>query len=199
MLLEIARTSDIHSLAAVWQNVSRGLAMSVVQSAPLNADSTAHDILVRAIHLTHTVNMRRVLSTVLVVCVVCSVLGLAEPWIFRRRRRRYRCTAKNCQLTNWGSWGACSVSCGGGGKQTRTRSRTAHETCGGTCPHLSESQSCNSKCCPVDCAFSWAAWSSCGATCGWSTQRRSAVVTTRPSCRGKRCPGPQTKSCDASV
>lgn len=79
----------------------------------------------------------------------------------------------NCVVGSWGNWGSCSKSCGGG---TRTRTRsvvTPQSGNGAACPSLSQSQSCNTQCCTVNCAVSgWSNWGSCSVTCGTGTQAR---------------------------
>ena len=69
----------------------------------------------------------------------------SSPW-WRRRRRRSPppCSAVNCQVGRWTSWGSCSHQCGTSGTQTRTRQQTQAASCGGTCPYsLSEKRACN--------------------------------------------------------
>jgi len=59
-------------------------------------------------------------------------------------------SAKNCEVGDWGAFGACSVSCGEG-TQERTREKTVVEANGGTCDlALTESRACNEGPC-VDC------------------------------------------------
>jgi hypothetical protein len=51
-------------------------------------------------------------------------------------------------VSSWSSWGTCSHSCGTTGEQTRTRTKTRAESCGGSCTyHLSDSKSCNTNKC----------------------------------------------------
>lgn len=68
-----------------------------------------------------------------------------ESWRRRRRRRAPPpCSARNCAVSSWSSWGACSHQCGTSGSQRRTRTQTSPAACGGTCPyHFSETRACN--------------------------------------------------------
>jgi len=53
----------------------------------------------------------------------------------------------DCVVSDWGPYGACSASCGGG-TQTRTRTITTPASNGGAaCPALSQSQACNVQAC----------------------------------------------------
>ena len=116
-------------------------------------------------------------------------------WLSRRRRRR--CSATNCRVTGWSSWGSCTRSCGSSGVQSRQRTVTRVQSCGGGCYHLSESRACNRVCCPVNCAWSWGNWGACQG-CGISSRTRNVVVTRNPSCGGAACPSrrSETQSCN---
>jgi hypothetical protein len=83
-----------------------------------------------------------------------------------------------CSLGQWGGWSGCTLPCGSG---TQSRSRTyTPATCGGACadPRGSESQSCNTQCCPQDCTIgAWSAWSACAPACGGGgSQSRSRSI-----------------------
>ena len=106
----------------------------------------------------------------------------------------------DCQVSGWGEWTNCSTSCGGGTK-TRTRSITRQSANGGqTCPILTETGSCNSQPCPVDCQVSsWGSWTACSAPCinGKGVQTRSRIITTQPANGGAICPIlNETNSCE---
>ena len=59
--------------------------------------------------------------------------------------------AVSCEVGDYGAWGACSKSCGGG-KQTRYRNITIAPKGGGrACPALNETWVCNSKECAAEC------------------------------------------------
>ena len=79
---------------------------------------------------------------------ISLLLLMAETGGWGRRRRRRRspppCSAVNCQVGSWTSWGSCSHQCGTSGTQTRTRQQTQAASCGGSCPYIfSETRACN--------------------------------------------------------
>ena len=90
-------------------------------------------------------------KALLVFClVVIFCTRNIESWRRRRRRRRAPppCSARDCVVSQWGSWGSCSHQCGTSGVQRRSRSQTSAAVCGGTCPyHLSETRACNRNNC----------------------------------------------------
>ncbi|XP_034329440.2 SCO-spondin isoform X1 [Magallana gigas] len=112
------------------------------------------------------------------------------------------CNTHNCpidgQWTSWGSWGSCSVSCGGG-SQSRSRSCTnpAPQYGGSACPGFSStSQACNTHNCPINGGWSsWGSYGSCTVTCGGGTQQRSRTCTNpAPQYGGANCPSSSTSS-----
>ena len=71
---------------------------------------------------------------------------------WRRRRRRRRspppCRPVNCAVSGWSSWSGCTHQCGSAGTQTRRRTKSRGESCGGNCPYqLSETRACNRDAC----------------------------------------------------
>ncbi|KAJ1609837.1 TRAP-C2 extracellular protein [Cryptosporidium canis] len=94
------------------------------------------------------------------------------------------CWRVDCKLSAWSSWSACSVSCGPGGRVTRTRQiivspRNGGESCGAL---KAEETGCNSHIpCPLSCTVSeWGSWSRCSSTCGVGHQMRERSVIKAP-------------------
>ena len=106
----------------------------------------------------------------------------------------------NCAFTDWGDWGACSATCGGG-TQTRYRTITTEAANGGiACPtDLSENQTCNTQVCPIDCRVSYPDFPACPVPCGGSTQSVTGQITS-PSQNGGTCPSDltRTQQCNTS-
>lgn len=111
------------------------------------------------------------------------------------------------RYSQWGYWGLCSRTCGGG-TQKRIRSCTnpPPKNGGRECSGLaSESRSCNTQRCPVDGGYSpWTSWSQCSATCNSTngTQHRYRSCTNPPPANGgKRCIGSnrETQMCNNSA
>ena len=100
----------------------------------------------------------------------------------------YRTVPVHCDVSAWSTWTTCTLTCGGGA-QTRSRSVVTHAEHGGyVCPSLEEVQQCNDSPCPVDCTTTeWTGWSTCTATCGGGTHRRSRSVTTPVQHGGTAC------------
>ncbi|PPS96829.1 TSP1/LNR (Lin-12/Notch) repeat containing protein [Cryptosporidium hominis] len=94
------------------------------------------------------------------------------------------CWKVDCKLSAWSSWSACSVTCGPGGRVTRTRQivvspRNGGETCGAL---KAEETGCNSHIpCPLSCTVSeWGNWSRCSLTCGIGHQMRERSLIKAP-------------------
>ena len=132
-------------------------------------------------------------NTLAVVALLILCFDKTDGW---RRRRRRRCVY--CQV-GWGSWSACSATCGSSGTRTRRGRITRWPTCG-SCPNLVQRIPCNRKCCPVPCSYSWGSWSPCRG-CGWSTQSRTTTIHRHPSCGGRACPTTRSQSqrCNTGV
>lgn len=64
-----------------------------------------------------------------------------------------------------------------------------------SCPALSETQSCNTAACPVNCAWTtWSAWGTCSASCGGGTQTRTRSQDPPASGGGADCVGASSES-----
>jgi len=108
--------------------------------------------------------------------------------------------ARDCQWSEWSSWGQCSVSCAGG-IMSRQRSVQAKAVEGGNeCEGMShEEKSCNNKICPKDCLLSdWTVWEPCSASCGNGTSLRKRSIVRERQGAGADCQPPFTESrkCD---
>ena len=90
----------------------------------------------------------------------------------------------NCQVSDWGAWGACDQATG---KKSRSRTVTKPAANGGqTCPLLEDVTTC-----PVNCQVSdWGAWGACSKTCGGGTQSRNKSITSQAINGGVACPAP---------
>jgi len=107
----------------------------------------------------------------------------------------------DCKLTDWGAWGSCTVTCGGG-TVTRTRTITRDVADGGkACGDLEDVESCSPLACPVHCEVSrWNDWSECTVSCEGGTQTRSRKITTASAHGGSDCPTLQeTTACNTEV
>ena len=87
-------------------------------------------------------------TTFSVISLVVLLYSNGSNSIFwKRRRRSIRrpiCSPRNCLVSSWSAWSACSQQCGTSGSQRRARSITVSASCGGSCPyHLSERRACN--------------------------------------------------------
>jgi len=98
----------------------------------------------------------------------------------------------DCVVGDWSNWGACSKNCDGGVQQ-RTKSITRQPQNGGrACPtsaELTESRTCNTQPCPVDCVVGdWSNWGACSKNCDGGTQQRTKSIITQPQNGGRACP-----------
>ena len=108
--------------------------------------------------------------------------------------------AVDCQLSDFGSYGACSKSCGGGSK-SRKRVVVVFQAFGGkACPSLTEFAGCNTSACPVNCHWSrWGPWGECSRTCNDGQQQRSRSFAVEVSHGGKACAGSASDSRECNV
>lgn len=96
----------------------------------------------------------------------------------------------DCTWHSWNDWGACSLSCGVGGR-TRTREKNAAQyggqDCAGSSQHV---ETCNTWQCPVNCRWSlWDAWMPCTKSCGHGVSHRSRSYDPKPQNGGLHCSG----------
>ncbi|KAL1006349.1 hypothetical protein UPYG_G00071200, partial [Umbra pygmaea] len=100
------------------------------------------------------------------------------------------CTELPCPVYQpWGSWGACSVSCGLG---QRTRTRDCSDTEGGPpCAGTVHTEVCLQPPCPAGCLLTeWSSWSECSASCGGGVSVRNKTVLQEPQPGGQECSTP---------
>lgn len=114
--------------------------------------------------------------------------GSCPPLSESRPCQRREC-AVACKLTDWGAWGACSRTCGGG-VHVRTRSAVTVPRFGGApCGAQKQTLSCKMSACPEDCLVSaWKATSACPVSCGGAKQTVMREVIRYNSGGGKACP-----------
>lgn len=106
----------------------------------------------------------------------------------------------DCVVSSFGKWGACTKSCGGGTQIRRRGIVTAPKFGGKRCPIVTDSTSCNSHRCPVNCAVSdFTRWTAaCSKSCGSGQKTRTRSVTTPTAFGGRQCPPlMQKKLCNA--
>uniref|UniRef100_UPI0037E9B6AB hemicentin-1 n=1 Tax=Semicossyphus pulcher TaxID=241346 RepID=UPI0037E9B6AB len=111
------------------------------------------------------------------------------------------CKERTCPVdgkwSSWVSWGACSVSCGGGTRQrTRLCASPAPQhggrQCEGNDVHI---DFCNSDPCPINGNWApWSSWGSCSKTCNGGQMRRYRTCDNpRPANGGRACAGADTQ------
>ncbi|MFZ2048726.1 MAG: hypothetical protein WAV25_00250 [Minisyncoccia bacterium] len=92
----------------------------------------------------------------------------------------------------WSAWGTCSVSaCGQTGTQTQTRTCTNPVPSGGGADCVgsaTQSQSCSTAACPVNCVGNWVDNATCSVSCGGGVKQQTYTVTTPASGGGTACP-----------
>eukprot|EP00927_Polykrikos_kofoidii_P009143 TRINITY_DN13795_c0_g1_i1.p1 TRINITY_DN13795_c0_g1~~TRINITY_DN13795_c0_g1_i1.p1 ORF type:complete len:1545 (-),score=151.55 TRINITY_DN13795_c0_g1_i1:291-4925(-) len=92
----------------------------------------------------------------------------------------------NCSVSEWGEWGDCDASCGGG-QRSRDRKNLRCKDCP---PVMTETEGCNTDTCPGSCKFGdWGEWSACSASCGAGSQARDRSVAGFRSRDGAGCVG----------
>jgi hypothetical protein len=125
--------------------------------------------------------------------------GKACPPLTKTKECNRTPCPRDCQVSNWSTWGACSKSCGSGIKR-RTRNIEIAAANGGHCPSLNDKpQRCNAFQCPMDCAVTgFGTWSTCTKTCGGGEQIRGRSIKRHTNnFGGKACPPlTQTRACN---
>jgi hypothetical protein len=101
----------------------------------------------------------------------------------------------DCAWNEWGGWGGCTKTCGGGVK-LRERAYLSQASNGGkACPGApAEILACNIEECAQDCK--WGEWhppSACTKTCGGGSFRRHRPQELWAEFGGKECTGPNTE------
>ncbi|XP_060565319.1 properdin-like [Ruditapes philippinarum] len=102
---------------------------------------------------------------------------------------------------DWGTWGSCTTTCGGGStERTRACTNPPASNGGSQCTGDTEqTTTCNSQNCPIDGNWGlWSQWSTCSATCGNQTMSRTRLCDS-PAAQhgGASCSGSdiETSSC----
>lgn len=106
----------------------------------------------------------------------------------------------DCEFSDWHDWGGCSKTCGGGGKEERTRAVMTPASGGGKpCEgDQTNMRDCGNISCPEDCTVGdWSAWDLCSVSCGTGTTTRKRSVTKQQAFGGAACPNlTETHSCN---
>ena len=123
--------------------------------------------------------------------------GVACAHTAETRPCNVRACPTDCVVHAWGAFVTCDRSCGHG-TQTRTRTFVQPTAGGKACPTDSDSRSCNTHACPVDCVVepNFSQWSTCTKSCGGGFQSRSRTLVV-PKHGGKKCPhSAETRACN---
>lgn len=110
----------------------------------------------------------------------------------------------DCVYTPWTDWTECSATCGGGIRQRFRTVRQPGRHGGIACTDtLSETESCNTKTCPVDCVYYWGPYHApgsdldCSLPCGGGEQQRDIHIVVQPTPDGVQCPpSPEKRPCN---
>lgn len=102
-----------------------------------------------------------------------------------------KCQIQNTEVSDWGSWGDCSKTCGPG-TQRRSRQILALRSPGGRGYEgvLGQVRECQDTpaCKKSDCVWGdWQAWGGCSCTCGGGEQSRVRIIKSWPEGGGQRC------------
>ena len=129
---------------------------------------------------------------IIIIVVLILVLGGGYYWMSTR--------PVDCQVSAWAPWGRCSKECDGG-IVTRTRTITTQpKNNGKACPSLTDTSSCNTQPCPINCVGDWTSWGACEGSCGMGKSKRYYKVQTAAANNGVACPftnnATEEKECD---
>jgi hypothetical protein len=95
-------------------------------------------------------------------------------------------------IGNWGEWGDCTVSCGGGSQSRMFTVSQEMANDGVLCDvadKIEEEQDCGTDECakPVDCIGNWGEWGDCTVSCGGGSQSRMFTVSVQEANGGRGC------------
>ena len=144
------------------------------------------------------------MNTYIIVLLVVFGIALVGIVLYLTLKPKTASTVPvDCAVSSWSNWSSCSASCGGG-SQTQTRTVTTASSNGGAlCPALTQTQSCNTQPCPVDCAYTWVddSISGCSVTCGSGTKTQHIQISISGSSGGRACPTntTQTVACNTQA
>ena len=108
----------------------------------------------------------------------------------------------DCILSDWSTWSSCDAPCGTNitGKQETKRTKIrVPDKCGKQCEKLFDKRSCTRLCCPVNCVYSWSAWSSCKGCGSKGEQTSSRVISQNESCGGTCVKPSRKRTCDTGT
>jgi len=105
-----------------------------------------------------------------------------------------------CVWDEWGNWGICSTTCGGGVSH-RNRDVAKHAVNGGDECHGDDEdeETCHAEPCPIDCQWSdWSVWSQCDVECGDGEKHSARTHAVPAMFNGHECTGSdaQTMPCN---
>ncbi|XP_058951792.2 A disintegrin and metalloproteinase with thrombospondin motifs adt-1 isoform X1 [Pocillopora verrucosa] len=122
------------------------------------------------------------------------------------KKQTRNCNTHHCPVngrwSTWGSWGACSKTCGVGKQYSKRKCNNPAPKYGGRNCYGSNvrSRSCNVKTCPANGGWSlWSKWCECSKSCGSGWQHRTRTCTRPPpTYGGKLCSGltKQSRHCN---
>ena len=152
-------------------------------------------------------SMKSLFLLVFRVCVVLfALIGLGETYKCHDPWLPGCCFPRYCVLhKQWTTLRSCSKTCGWGQLVQIRKIKRYPNSCGGPCPHYYSPQrykiiSCFTRCCPVNCAWTWNSWSPCRG-CGMSQQTRTMSITQSKKCGGTPCPTArsETRRCNTGM